>query len=528
MGTGSCNVSLVSARPWRTAVLAALLASAVAQADPPSTTMPLGQWTLNPGAERSQVLATGELLGPGRFRVALLGHGLLAPTDGTPGSVQQLRGHVLGAVGLHKRFELTAQVPALLSQQPAPSLAQGLARPWVGGRIGLLSSDGDEGAWVSLDLGLGIPGFGQAELTVDPPGPVGSAKVSVGLPFGKGVAGLEAELRASQTRVDLRGGLALVGTGLHLKGELAVRGDVSLASPRGFVEVLGGIRYVLRPVELSLLLGPGYGLATTGGVDFRVVGGVGFVSPQPDEEEQRLREVDCTEGTEYRLEDCPNLDWDGDGIQNAKDRCPREFGPKENQGCPWPDTDGDGLTDDEDACPTVPGPADNYGCPPGKKQLVIVRREKLEILEMVFFEFDKAAIKPESFGLLDQVAAVITSHPELTRIRIEGHTDKMGSAQYNRKLSKDRANAVKEYLVGKGVGEARLATAGFGFDRPVATNDTDEGRAKNRRVEFIIVREAEPEPEEQETVIDDHSAPEKLKGPKDEKPRGEDEAPPAE
>jgi outer membrane protein OmpA-like peptidoglycan-associated protein len=515
----------VSARPRRFAALAALLATA-AFAQAPTTTMPLGQWTLNPGAERSQVLATGELLGPGRFRVALLTHGLLTPVDGTPGSIQQLREHVLAAVGLHKRFELTAQVPILIAQQPAPNPAQGLARPWITGRIGLLAPEADEGSWVSLDLGLGIPGLGQAELTPDPPGPVGSAKVSLGVPFAKGLFGLEAELRASQTRVDLRGGLTMVGTGIHLKGELAVRGDVSLATPRGFVEVLGGIRYVLRPVELSLLVGPGYGLATTGGFDFRAVGGIGFVSPQPDEEEQRQREVDCTEGTDYRLQDCPNLDWDGDGIVNAKDRCPKEFGPKENHGCPWPDTDGDGLTDDEDACPTVPGPPDNYGCPPNTKQLVIVRRDRLEILDKVFFEFDKATIKEESFGLLDQVAAVITSHPELTKIRVEGHTDKVGSAEYNRKLSRDRANAVKEYLIGKGVDAGRLTTAGFGFDRPIATNDTDEGRSKNRRVEFIIVREAEPE--EAETPIDDHSAPEKLKGPKEEKPSGEDEAPPAE
>lgn len=475
---------------FRAAVLAALALAAPALAQtPPSTTFPLGQWTLNPGAERSQVLATGELLAPGRFRVAVQTHGLLTPLDGAPASALQVREHLLASVGIANRFQLAAQLPALVWQSPAPATPNGLARPWVTGRLGVLSVDLDDPLWLAVDLGVGIPGLGQAELTADPAGPVGSVKASVGLPFSHGVFGAEAELRASAARVDLRGGVALASQGIHLKGELVARGDFSPATQRGFVEVLGGVRYVLRPLELSLVTGPGFGLAQGWGFDYRVIAGVGFVTPKEEREEEHEATVDCTEGTAYRLESCPDLDWDNDGLVNRVDRCPKEWGPRENEGCPWPDTDHDTVTDNEDNCPTVPGPPENYGCPRELKQLVVIRKTKLEILDKVFFEFNQAVIKPESFELLDQVAAIIESHPELKKVRIEGHTDKVGSADYNRKLSKERARAVKTYLVQKGgVSPERLTIAGHGFDRPLATNDTDEGRAKNRRVEFMLVQ----------------------------------------
>ena len=473
------------------AALTALLAVPAA-AQSASAVFPLGHWTFNPGAERSQVLATGELLGPGRFRVALQSHLLATPVDGTAGSALQLREHLVAAVGLTERIQVAAHLPALLVQRPAPSPEQGLGRPWVGGRVGLIVPGKEDPLWLAVDVAVGIPGLGQAELTGEPSGPGGSLRLSVGYSTPSGVLGAEAELRALTSRVDLRGGVVLAAQGgTHLRGELALRGDLTFANPRGFLELLGGVRYLLRPVELSLLVGPGYGLARAG-VDVRVVVGLGFVSPRGDEEPPapEAPRPDCTEGTPYRLEACPELDFDNDGVLNRVDKCPRDFGPKENEGCPWPDRDGDGTIDPLDNCPDEPGPPDNYGCPREKKQLVVIRAEKLEILEKVFFEFDKATIKPESYPLLDQVAAIIEAHPELAHVRIEGHTDRVGSAEYNRGLSRDRARSVKTYLVEQGhVAAGRLSVAGYGFDRPIDTNDTDEGRAKNRRVEFMIVRD---------------------------------------
>lgn len=473
-----------------------LVAATAASAQGVSTWFPPGHWTLNPGAERSQVLTTGELLGPGRFRLAVQGQGLLAPALGTSSSLTQVRGHLLASVGIVSRFQLGAQVPVVLWQQPAFTPAMGPGRPWVTGRLGLLDADRDDPLWLSIDLSLGIPGLGQAELTGEPAGPAGSARVSWGVPFSRGVVGGEVEARALSSRVDLRGGVVLASQGIHLKGELSLRGDVSLLNPHGFGELLGGFRYVLRPLELSILVGPGWGLANSG-LSWRAIAGIGFVTPRAPEEETHDEAPDCTEGTAYVIEQCPDLDFDNDGVLNRVDRCPREHGPKENEGCPWGDQDGDTLNDNVDNCPTVPGPVSNYGCPREMKQLVIIKPEKLEILEKVFFEFNKSTIKEESFELLDQVGALINAHRELTHLRIEGHTDKVGSADYNRKLSKDRARAVKTYLVEKAnVDGTRLSIGGYGFDKPIASNETDEGRARNRRVEFMIVRERADEGEQ--------------------------------
>ena len=102
------------------------------------------------------------------------------------------------------------------------------------------------------------------------------------------------------------------------------------------------------------------------------------------------------------------------------------------------------------------------------------------------FDTGKATIKPVSYSLLDDVAQVLKDHPEVKKVRIEGHTDSKGSAKLNTSLSKARAQAVRKYLVDKGVEAPRLEAAGFGPKKPVADNATAEGREKNRRVEFMI------------------------------------------
>ncbi len=129
--------------------------------------------------------------------------------------------------------------------------------------------------------------------------------------------------------------------------------------------------------------------------------------------------------------------------------------------------------------------------PPPPPKRVEVKKEKIQVNEKIHFDFNKATIKPDSYNLLDEIADVILKHPELKKISIEGHTDSIGTPKYNLKLSKERATAVRDYLVNKGVEPDRLVTEGFGLERPIADNETEEGRAQNRRVEFNIIERAE-------------------------------------
>ena len=181
---------------------------------------------------------------------------------------------------------------------------------------------------------------------------------------------------------------------------------------------------------------------------------------------------------------CP--DTDSDGIQDSADRCPTEAGLKELRGCPAKDTDADTVADHLDNCPTEKGDPANRGCPAAQKQLVAITQGKLEISDKIYFDLGKATLQARSNRLLDQISNVIQQHPEIEKVIIEGHTDNVGEPARNQELSKQRADAVQAYLVQKGVKAERLETQGFGQERPLATNDTEEGRAANRRVDFLI------------------------------------------
>jgi OOP family OmpA-OmpF porin len=182
---------------------------------------------------------------------------------------------------------------------------------------------------------------------------------------------------------------------------------------------------------------------------------------------------------------CPEKDSDGDGLLDGQDACPAEPGQPNRRGCPVPDKDHDTVEDLRDNCPDVAGPPDNQGCPPEEKQLVVIQEDRIEIKDTIHFAFNKAIIQRRSYGLLDQVARVLVGHPEIVLVSIEGHTDDWGTAEYNRRLSQRRAEAVRDYFARKGVALERMKAQGFGEDRPVQSNATKEGRAANRRVEFI-------------------------------------------
>ncbi len=175
---------------------------------------------------------------------------------------------------------------------------------------------------------------------------------------------------------------------------------------------------------------------------------------------------------------CP--DADGDGITDAEDACPTVIGISSMKGCP--DTDGDGIADKDDKCPKVAGVALNGGCPEIKEETIKVFEQALKGVQ---FEVGKDIIKKTSYGILDNVVKIMIENPSYL-LEINGHTDNQGDAAKNLTLSQKRAEAVKAYLVTKGVYASRLTPKGYGITQPKATNDTPAGRAENRRVEFKV------------------------------------------
>lgn len=181
---------------------------------------------------------------------------------------------------------------------------------------------------------------------------------------------------------------------------------------------------------------------------------------------------------------CP-LDSDGDGVVDYLDQCEgtpaAAAGKVDDKGCPI-DSDGDGVADFEDKCPAVVGIKANKGCPEIKEEVKQVFQKALNGIE---FQTGKATIKKSSNKILDQIVTIMNENPAYLLL-INGHTDNVGKADKNLTLSNDRANAVKTYLVNKGVDEKRMTAKGFGQEKPVADNKTAAGRAKNRRVEFVV------------------------------------------
>jgi OOP family OmpA-OmpF porin len=124
--------------------------------------------------------------------------------------------------------------------------------------------------------------------------------------------------------------------------------------------------------------------------------------------------------------------------------------------------------------------------PPPRVEL---RDNKIEIHEKIQFDFDKATIKPASFDLMNEIASVIGKNPQIKRLRIEGHASSEGNPGHNKTLSDERARSVMRYLNDHGIAPGELVAAGYGADRPIADNATEDGREKNRRVEFVIVEQ---------------------------------------
>lgn len=234
----------------------------------------------------------------------------------------------------------------------------------------------------------------------------------------------------------------------------------------------------------------------------------------PDESDVCPLEPEDADGFED-ADGCPDADNDGDGVLDGADRCPAVAGLAELGGCP--DRDADGLTDADDVCPDDAGPLEMDGCPDrdadrvpdlrdacpddpippdadpatsdGCPKLAYLTEGRITIYEKVNFETGRAQVAESSFGLLREVADILQATPAVKRLEVGGHTDNVGSDRFNLRLSQQRADAVREYLVQAGVAAERLTARGYGETTPITTNRTDTGKARNRRVEFVVLEQ---------------------------------------
>jgi len=404
------------------------------------------------------------------------------------------------------RVELAAQLPVALWQNSDFSLltSQGVTGPLVDPVASTTIGDLRLGAKVPL-LDAGHSPLGLAAL-VDLRLPTGNAQafMSDGLAV---VPSLVATRQLGPIRLDGQVGYQIRGQGqyaqLVVHDGLVYGASASLdfpslprrASWRAMLELnggwprgdsggsarfraplsarIGGRAFLSHGLSVEAGLGTGLGEAGYGHERWRLFFGVRWGS-QP-------KVLTTAEGLPDR---------DGDGVPDDKDLCPDEPGPAELDGCP--DRDGDGIPDREDKCPDEPGPAENDGCPVPSSDLVEMGAKGISLNASIHFDTGKETIKSDSFALLDEVAKLMNAHREFKRIRVEGHTDNVGNAAYNKDLSGRRAAAVVRYLVDKGVAAARLVPMGYGLEGPIAPNVTALGRAKNRRVVFTVLKDGEP------------------------------------
>ncbi|MFY9151541.1 MAG: OmpA family protein [Prolixibacteraceae bacterium] len=185
------------------------------------------------------------------------------------------------------------------------------------------------------------------------------------------------------------------------------------------------------------------------------------------------------------LKGCP--DADGDGVTDKDDKCANtKKGYKvDATGCPI-DTDKDGIVDEEDDCPTVAGLKDNKGCPVKEKTAEEIEAEKLKVAP-VYFDSNKANFNAGEKAKIDQVVSILKENSAY-KVNLSGYADSQGNDNYNLNLSKNRNSAVVKSIVAGGIKSNRISQKALGEANPVATNDTEEGRALNRRVEFSIVK----------------------------------------
>ena len=447
----------------------------------------------------------------------------------------QVNAEVAAALGLFDRFEVGVVAPAYfmngagfdgtgltaLGTGDLRVLAKALLTPWNEGVVASarLSSDIIPIAQLLNSNGAAGALAGDVFPNVTPAFSVGfnSQHFRLGLDLGL-LLRVPREIDGDQLRT---GSQVTYGAGAEvsiLPGFVYLTGDLNGRAAPTFLgsdrdrfplEADLGLKFFTGPV--LLMVGGGTGVIPDyGAPDFRIFAAVGWYQrpsdkgPSDRDRDGIVDESDrCPDDPEdkdgFADEDgCPDPDNDGDGILDGVDKCPMEPEDKDRwqdeDGCPEDDNDGDGIIDGQDECPNDPEVKNNFedddGCPDEatKKKQVVVKRDKIEITDKIFFAFDSDRILPQSYELLNNVARVINEHSEIPMIFIEGHTDGDGPDAYNLDLSDRRSKSVMRYLHETGkVEAARLKAQGFGEQKPIADNNTEAGKAANRRVEFRIV-----------------------------------------
>jgi OmpA-OmpF porin, OOP family len=400
----------------------------------------------------------------------------------------------------------------------------------VGGRLGL-DLLGSFTLAEPFSVGVGLPLYGLQSGDADPSfAGLGDLRLVPKLrilqdrvgPFGLAFA---AELRAPTHTGDFSGGARNVsavpklifdhrffgGLRLGANAGVAIRESTSFANIKAGSEFvyaaalgyrLGGIQ---GKTELGVELAGGVGLAQSDKEEVPLEA-LPFVRHEPSEEWEIMGGFGLGVlagygvptfrlfvGVRYQP---TSHDSDGDGIADSQDKCPTQREDvddyEDQDGCPEedPDTDQDGIADHQDRCPdakeTINGVDDDDGCPDSGDPRVIYEDGQFKILDTVQFEHGSANIKQESHSLLNQVALTIKANPQVKRVRVEGHTDDTGPHDVNVRLSKQRAESVRQYLANKGVNANRLSAEGYGPDKPLVEGTSDAARSKNRRVQFIV------------------------------------------
>ncbi|MFZ5446986.1 MAG: OmpA family protein [Myxococcota bacterium] len=499
---------------------------------------------LTPTMESGLALEGGELqLTRSYLLQALLDFnvGILAAKNGTErlGDLLPFRAdlHILGAYQLHPRIEVAADLPitigqihnfGLLSQQgfsTTPPNAAGIGAPRILGRVQILKQSELPIVGLAGVLEVRIP-IGDTSSFLSDRGFVFAPRLAVERVIGpvRILGNIGWRLRTAPGRfINLYvgqeftlGGGAIVD--LPVIGRFQnnqVLAELNLATPAEAPFTFTEAEALKTPFELlvgartqfygnwgaQLAIGKGLGENGYGRETIRFSLAVTYQHvAEPDDDGDGIpNRIDgCPDKPEDKdgIDDgdgCPDErepDRDGDGVPDKIDACPEQPGLQELDGCP--DKDGDQIPDNVDKCPEVAGTPQLQGCPPPEEEEdVVLESERIRINNQILFEFGSDRIDPRSFKLLDEVAAVLAKNPDVGPVLIEGHTDNVGSREANLNLSKRRAKAVENYLVGKGIAPKRLRSDGFGFDRPVAPNDTPLGRAKNRRTEFKLLDEIE-------------------------------------
>ena len=425
------------------------------------------------------------------------------------------------AIGLFERFQLGVIIPAIVYQsgeafagvrdEEAASAAIGDLR--IVPKVQLLSPDIARGFGIALAAPVGLPTGSAASFATDgtvrvEPRAVVDYLHSSGFTVAANVGFLlrpqqESDVFAAGNALRWGAGAAVpVADTVHLYGT-AFGSTSTVADIEQFrsdpAEWNTGVRLLL-PGGLLAQVGGGTGISKGAGApDFRIHAGLTWSPRDQDSDGDGLFDsVDECPETPGPVDNngCPYGDQDGDGILDPDDKCPQDAEDKDNfqdeDGCPDYDNDKDGIPDPDDKCPleaeVINGVEDDDGCPDEGESKVRLTETKIEILEKVYFDTNKATIKPESFNLLRQVGATLRANTQILEVRVEGHTDSRGSDDYNLKLSQERAGAVRDFLIEYGIAADRLTSVGHGETKPVADNDTSSGRDRNRRVEFNIVR----------------------------------------